>query len=34
MYLNQFMALYAAGRHEDLLAMLEKPYFSGWWYRQ
>lgn len=27
-------SLYAAGRHEELLAMLEKPYFSGWWYRQ
>ena len=27
-------SLYAAGRHEELLAMLEKSYFSGWWYRQ
>ena len=27
-------SLHAAGRHEELLAMLEKPYFSGWWYRQ
>ena len=27
-------SLYAAGRYEELLAMLEKPYFSGWWYRQ
>lgn len=27
-------SLYAAGRHEELLAMLENPYFSGWWYRQ
>jgi hypothetical protein len=26
-------SLYAAGRYEELLAMLEKPYFSGWWYR-
>ncbi len=27
-------SLHAAGRHEELLAMLDKPYFSGWWYRQ
>ena len=27
-------SLHAANRHEELLATLEKPYFSGWWYRQ
>ncbi len=27
-------ALHAAGRHEEILTLLEKPYFSGWWYRQ
>ena len=27
-------SLFAAGRYEELLSTLEKPYFSGWWYRQ
>ena len=27
-------ALYVAGRHEEILTLLEQPYFSGWWYRQ
>jgi len=27
-------SLYAAGLHEELLAVLAKPYFSNWWYRQ
>lgn len=27
-------SLYAAGRHEELLETLEKPYFKGWWYRE
>jgi hypothetical protein len=29
-----FSSLYAAGRHEELLAILEKPCFKSWWYRQ
>ncbi|MEQ1636836.1 MAG: hypothetical protein ABL903_09080 [Methylococcales bacterium] len=29
-----FSSLNAAGRHEELLAILEKPYFKSWWYRQ
>lgn len=29
-----FSSLYAADRHEELLAKLQKPTFSGWWYRQ
>jgi hypothetical protein len=24
-------ALYAAGRHEEILTLLEHPYFSDWW---
>ncbi|TAL52254.1 MAG: hypothetical protein EPN89_02250 [Methylovulum sp.] len=27
-------SLYAAGRHDELLEILAKPYFKGWWYRQ
>ena len=27
-------ALHAAGRFEEILTLLEQPYFSGWWYRQ
>lgn len=27
-------SLHAAGRYEELLAQLEQPYFTSWWYRQ